>query len=317
MADLSIEALAVIEKVKKLLALANGNANEHEAEAASTKAMDLLAAYNLSMAVIDRPSSDRKDQKRKGGLYSWQRDLWKAVCELNFCMYWADRGLVKGSSYEHRILGRQENVISAEVLADYLQHTIERLAQAWAKQNGYNSVFVREAIAYREGMADRLCSRLQRLRLDRLAEDERKQREANSRPSAPGLNALVLASVINSEQDLNTDYLNGWEPGTAAAKRARSEAWYAEIRAKNEAERQARDAAELANPELKAARLAEEAREQARWDKKYGGRTYRERAPTAREQRSYLSSHTEGYRKADDIGLDKQVKTGDSTSRLG
>ena len=47
---------AVIEKIRKLLALAEGNANEHEREVAMRFAMDLLGKHNLSIAQMEKES---------------------------------------------------------------------------------------------------------------------------------------------------------------------------------------------------------------------------------------------------------------------
>jgi hypothetical protein len=100
---------AVIEKVRKLLALANGNDNEHQAEAAANKARELLEAYNLDLAHISKSAGNggyapRDKQVLRGGLYQWQRDLWNMTATLNFCKYWYIRGTRAGSQYEHELL---------------------------------------------------------------------------------------------------------------------------------------------------------------------------------------------------------------------
>lgn len=328
--ELSDEALAVIEKVKKLLALASNNPNEAEAEAASAKAMELLEAYNLSMAALDargKQDNTRKDTKRKGGLYEWQRDLWRVVCALNFCRYWSVKGQTKGSTYEHRILGRRENVISAEVMAEYLQQTIERLAQEWAKDRGYN-VFCRDAIAYREGMSTRLRYRLNDIRWKKLREERERAQERTAAAPQPGAgpvgNALVLASVVQSEEDLNMDYLNGWEPGTTSRRRAEDKARQAAAMARAEEILKARDAAEEADPRLKEQRLAAEreldeeyqaglkraqkkAEAAARRRERNGTTQERYRALTAKERREATRGFADGYNKGGDISLDKQI----------
>lgn len=223
---------AVIEKVKKLLAMAQGNANEHEASNASAMAQKLMEDHNIDMAVLGKSGkgtqgAPRSDKKEKGGLYGWQRDLWKACAELNMCVYWSIKGLERGAVYEHRILGSEVNVLATKLLAEYLQKTIDRLAQEKARTDGYKSPFVRELIAYREGIAARLCERMREARAERIREDERKAREAQaaaSHPSAAPGTAIVLADVIASEADLNNDYINGWEPGTTSENRRIREA---------------------------------------------------------------------------------------------
>ena len=323
--ELGAEALAIIEKVKKLLALANNNDNEHQAAAASAKAMELLAAYNLDMASVGTTSASgkREDSKLNGGLYGWQRDLWKAVAVLNFCLYECKKGNYKGSAYEHRLIGRKENVVGATVMAQYLQQTVDRLAKETANERGLN-VFCREMIAYREGVASRLYERLNQLRRDKLAEDERKAREqsaASRHPaSASTSNALTLVSVIQTEADLNQDYVYGYEPGYTAHYRAESLARRAAAEAAAEQALRQRDEDEDRNPELKAARLAREqkdAEEYEKWERAWRKRQernerrrgggYRYRANTPREQRASLREFGEGYERGDSIGLHQQL----------
>ncbi len=325
---LSAEAIDVLERVKKLLALANNNDNEHQAQAASQKAMELLAKHNLDMAMVGhtakgKQGSNRSDNKRKGGLYGWQRALWKSVSELNFCMYWALKGNGKGATYEHRILGRAENVLAAEIMAEYLQSTVERLAQRWAKDQGYSSVFVSDAIAYREGMATRLTERLADIRRERLAEDERKKKEhaaAAKHPGAAPGNSLVLADVISDENDLNNDHLNGWDPGTTARKRKEQEEysakWWADWQEKQAEAKRVQDEWDAAHPEEAAARkdIERKAQEKAdrdrqkRWAKQ-SSKPYnpRYRADTPAEARARTTAFREGSAKGNEIGLDQQV----------
>jgi hypothetical protein len=329
---LTNEQQDVIAKVQKLLSLAGNNTNEHEAQAATQKAMDLLSAYNLSMHQIGGKPTDnkRQDKKRKGGLYAWQRDLWKEVATLNFCMYWSIKGLERGSSYEHRVLGSEVNVVSTEVMADYLQQAIERLAQAWAKEQGYKSVFVREAIAYREGMALGVQTRLAKKRADRDAE-EQARRDAEPKGDGRG---LILADVANSEADYNTDYVNGLEPGTTARQRAEQAARQAAATAAYYERMEAEKNLRANNPEYDAQCKAKEEANKKYWDdltEKSKGKAYKAdnrrakrantpgydslgykivyRAETAQEARQNLSTFGAGYRDAAAINLDKQVDT--------
>lgn len=290
--------------------------------------MELLEAFNLDMAVLNSAPSagQRQDKQLKGGLYGWQRSLWKACAELHFCYYWSIKGLHKGSTYEHRILGRKENVIGTQVMADYLQQTVERLAQEWAKERGLKSVFVKEAIAYREGMAARLTGRLYQTRRERVEEDRRKQAEARAASNHPGAassgTALVLASVIQNEHDLNTNYLNGLEPGTTSARRAADAARYAVLRAEWDAaeaeERRAladpthpRHAALVARRDAEEAERARLAREAAKREERNAARRkgdgFRWRAMTPQEQRQRMGSYHEGYQKGNSVGLDRQI----------
>lgn len=314
---LNAEQESVIAKVQKLLALARGNTNENEAQAATSKAMELLAAYNLDMAVLNKPGaspSARKDQKRAGGLYSWQRDLWLAVAELNFCKYFFVRGLSKGSKYEHQIIGRAENVLATELMAEYLQDTIERLTVEYGKMAfPGQSRFIRELIAYREGMAHRLQDRLLTERWRRITEERKKRDEAATRHSHGGT-ALVLADVIQTEEDLNNDYIYGYEPGTTARRRAEYQARQAAAKAAADELLRKQDEWDKAHPREAALRKAKEAEEyaakQRRWaaeDEKRSRQPARTRRLTSREERMQSHEFYAGHDKGGEIGLDQQL----------
>ena len=313
---LNAEQEGVIAKVEKLLALARNNPNEHEAESAANLAMKLLEAYNLDMAVIGKtPKGDkRSDTKLKGGLYSWQRNIWNATAELNFCRYWFIRGLQKGQAYEHRILGRAENVTGTKIMAEYLQETIERLAVEHGKKAYPGaSRFIRELIIYREGIAYRLAERLRALRNERLSEERRKAEEAATRPSHGGF-ALVLASVIQTEDDLNEDYLNGLEPGTTGKRRAeqavRQAQYSAEYKAKMEAQQKYWDEHPA---EYEAHKKAQQALYD-KWAKEDAAKAKRRKTAVDRperlsraEQRMRSPEFWSGYDKGNDVGLDRQI----------
>ncbi|QIG66070.1 unknown function [Ochrobactrum phage vB_OspP_OH] len=301
----------IIERIKKLLALANNNPNEAEAAAAMAKAQELLEAYNLDAAVVGARDNARKDTKKKGGLYSWQRKLWDAVAKLNFCYYVSIKGLARGSSYEHRLIGSHANVVATEMMAQYLQDTVERLAQKWAKDNAYKSVFVREAIAYREGMVLRLSTKLNERREAIVSEARKKEQERKRDEARADIvtgNELTILDVISSEADFNNDYLNGWEMGTTARNRvereARQKAWEEEYWAKENAkspEQKAREKAELD------AWYEEYQKKQARKEARRKNTQPRERKMTAEEERASLGSFREGYSDGANINIDQQV----------
>lgn len=307
---------AVIDKVRKLLALAKNNDNEHQAEAAASKARELLEAYNLDLAHINKNShtfAARDKQVLRGGLYQWQRDLWHMTAQLNFCKYWYIRGTTKGSNYEHELLGSKVNVISTTVMAQYLQDTVERLARDWMRDNRPGlSIFTKEAIAYREGVASRLTTRMWAIRSQRVREEEAKrkaQREENAKHGIFTENALILSDVISTEEDLNEDHLWGLAPGTSAQRRKEREARQAA--AEKEAAEMLRKQNEWdeAHPEEAAKRKAKEKEEYDERMKKYWDKSNnaRRRKPSPEEERRNMRSFSHGYDAGKDISLDKQV----------
>jgi len=88
---LTEEQRSIIAKVEKLMRLAGNNPNEAESASATARAMELLAAYNLDLGVVEREGGDggrRGEEKLLGGFYDYERDLWHRVADLNFCLYW-------------------------------------------------------------------------------------------------------------------------------------------------------------------------------------------------------------------------------------
>jgi len=310
---------AVIEKVRKLLALAHGNDNEHQAEAAANKARELLEAHNLDMAHIAKANGGgngyaaRDKQILRGGLYQWQRELWNQTASLNFCKYWFIRGTHVGTSYKHELLGSKVNVITTTIMAQYLEGTVERLAREWVRINRPGlSIFTKEAIAYREGMTNRLVTRMWNLRQERIKEEEAKvkaEREMNAARGVNTENALTIADVMSTEDDLNVDHMWNWPPGTSARKRKEREA------AQEVADREAAEILrkqeewDAAHPEEAAARKRKEAKEaEAKWQefiKK--SKNQRPRQLTAEELRRGMGSYRDGYDKGGEVSLDKQI----------
>jgi hypothetical protein len=173
----------------------------------------LLEAYNLDMATVNQQAKTfdaREDVKMGGGLYKWQRALWYATATLNFCRYSYIQGNKAGGTYEHQLIGSKANVIGARVMAEYLEGVTERLARRWVKENRPGkSVFIKEAIAYREGLAGRLTNRLWTKRWEHLAAEKERIAQERARNLSAGIdtrNAVVLQDVINTEEDLNADF---------------------------------------------------------------------------------------------------------------
>src|SRR5215216_5589796 len=83
---------SILKRIRALLAMSRGNANEHEAAVAATKVQELLAQHNLDLADVEK-----RDAKGKviedGDLMTsssnpWRRDLAFACARLYFCDYY-------------------------------------------------------------------------------------------------------------------------------------------------------------------------------------------------------------------------------------
>jgi hypothetical protein len=198
-------------------------------------------------------------------------------------------------------------------MAQYLQDTVERLARDWMRDNRPGlSIFTKEAIAYREGVASRLTTRMWAIRSQRVREEEAKrkaQREENAKHGIFTENALILSDVISTEEDLNEDHLWGLAPGTSAQRRKEREARQAA--AEKEAAEMLRKQNEWdeAHPEEAAKRKAKEKEEYDERMKKYWDKSNnaRRRKPSPEEERRNMRSFSHGYDAGKDISLDKQV----------
>lgn len=230
--ELTQEQLNVLPKIEKLLNLAAGAGTQAEAESATAKATALLAQYNLDTAHLEdtasKQNAKREEAKVEGGLYSFQRDLWRAVAELNFCWYWNQRfydydfKTMQGSKKfkrRHSLIGRVVNTRGTIAMATYLQNTIERLATTRIREEGWllSSAW---AWSYRKGMAAAVIEKLQDQRRVVLTEEAKKTRAANKADmtSAAGT-ALTIASHSRSEHEANIDFIMK-EEGYSAKKAA-------------------------------------------------------------------------------------------------
>lgn len=325
--DLTEEQANIIRKVEKLLALANSKkGNEAEAAVAASKAQEMLAAYNIDMAMVEQgtgSSGKREDVKQKGGVYLYQRDLWRAVAELNFCMYWTSRRwgsreatrtyswgrqkeTVWAIRYEHRVVGRTVNVVSTRNMAEYLEQTIERLVMARVGEDNTQR-FSRWSVSYRKGAAARIIEKVQDRRDEFEAAEAAKKREAEHRAARAGVSTstvLTIADVRKAERDANNDFLHGegW-----SAKREELKRLAALAAAQADAE-YARWAA--ANPE-EARKKEKAAQDEADryWAKRHtrGGRTASDDVD--------LGAYWAGYDEAKSVGIDRQASGSDSSAR--
>ena len=315
------------DRIEKLMRLAGKNPNPQEAASALAKAQDLLLAYNLDMSVVEAASgqeSKRTDESSSGGGYEYQRNLWRHIAELNLCMYWTQKVRVKPGSYaekrhrtwtsEHRLVGRVVNVQQTKNMAGYLHQTIERLR----RERLGSDTRSREAMAYREGIADRIVQKLRDRRRDAVEAEEARAEEAARKAAAAGhsLSTVVtVATIKQQEDDANYDFIHG--EGASAKRRKRiMDARQAQAEAEAEVEKYWAEWAE-AHPE----EAAKEAKEEAARDRanerrraRSGGGWGRTRfADTPKEIRQRSGMYHHGYEDGKNVGIDPQAE--DRTQR--
>lgn len=186
----------VINRLKKMLALANNNgATEGERAAALQQSYTLLAKYNLTMAQVDAhnstPQEQRMAEKAAFPVYPWARRIAGQVAGLFFCKYYFMRKDT-GKQATHVFIGKESNAATAQYMAEYVVRSVMKEA---AKM--YGSAIAPEARNFAEGVASKLYDRIKEIK------DSFNKQE----PDAPGT-ALVLASLYDSEAGANDAWLD-------------------------------------------------------------------------------------------------------------
>lgn len=326
----------LIDKIGKLLAVAASTKNDEERDAFTQRAMDLIAQNNLDMAAITEggasaAAAKRADEKHKGGLYQFQRDLWQAVADLNFCMYWNlytyDKEKVSkywirkyggkanvpdwrkgGYHFQHRLVGRTVNIAGTLAMCTYLEQTMDRLVRERLPNNP-GDWWGSWAVAYREGMADEIVKKIYARRKEVLAEEQRKAQEARdaelekTKGAESTGTSITLVTVKKQEEEANYDFLHG--DGAFARRMAQRAKWAQEQKEADEAY----TAWAKANPE--------EARKQEEERRKASRRRTSWNAGTGSGPKRAGDKHSGAYwagrEKGESISIDPQM--GDRTPK--
>lgn len=315
----------ITERISKLLRMAEARkGNETEADQAMELAREMMAKYNLDMATVEAASkttkgADRTKKENAGkASYPYQRTLMNQIGEVNFIHvhYMSEVRSTGRDSYRnvytgYRLIGRKANVISAKLMFDYLDHTMNRMVVALGMHFSG-----KDAIAWKTGCAYRLGQRLMERHNTAQEEQSRRAREQYEAAKAAGLTVgalVVMDDYANMERDLNTDFAEGLEPGTTARKRAEWEAGEAKRTADWEArQKRLQEAEETRRAGLSAREREAEDRARARENERRDARWRREAAKSIYNHPTFRA----GMRAGEDIGLDPQVgQRGDSKPR--
>lgn len=319
---------ALIDKIGKLLAKAAGTKNETERDLFNAKAMELIEQNNLSMAAIEiggtsAKMAKRTDEKMKGGLYQWQRDLWDAVAKLNFVMhfqlytydpdkvskYWAKKygGVANvpeykrgGYYFQRRLVGRVVNVQATKAMAEYLEGAIERALKDELHDRG-DHLFSEWANGFRTGAADEVILKLVNRREEVLRTEREKEMAKDAELRAKGAEGfstergLTLAGIKETEEAGNYDHIHG-EGAYARKMAARAERAARLKRQEEEYAQWAKD-----NPE-EARKQAEE--DEKRW-RRYGHTPWNYGMGKSKYDKG---GYNTGSKAGRNIGIDQQVR---------
>ena len=129
----------VIEKVKKLLALANGaGASEGERENAMRMATRLLARFNLDVADVSAVAEERIRQAYAYGDENpdWGRYVYSGIGRLFYCFSYRAR-----DEKAYYLIGKPVNVTTASLMAEYVIANIMREAKDRAGRAKLDALF--------------------------------------------------------------------------------------------------------------------------------------------------------------------------------
>lgn len=214
----------VIERLKKILALARNNPSVEEAKTAMAMAHKLLAKHNLSLAEVERRStSGRAEVKREGvskrdGSQMHITTIAQAVARLHMCVYFfIQTRLPNGkidSKVDHVFVGRDVNSQAALAMFEFIVHCVSTAAKGYcAEVKAVRGPLYDRTATYRSfcrGAANEIWIRTSELI------------EASKKDVADGMdrhNALVcLEDVYAAEEAANRQALARVAPNLKQAK---------------------------------------------------------------------------------------------------
>lgn len=124
------QAKSIIERIKALLAMGEGQGNEHEAAIAMARAHKLLVMHNLTredvLGADDKVEDPMLDDAWSTITYgrAWCQKACSAIARLYFCKYYLIR--TGGGRTIHHFVGRSVNVAIAKMIAENACQVIKR-----------------------------------------------------------------------------------------------------------------------------------------------------------------------------------------------
>ena len=125
----------LLEKIKKLFALANNNTSKHEAELAAQKAHTLLLKHNLSMSEVSNSTPEWTEEKIEAS--SGTNVLTSGISHILREHYLVDVYYVRhgGRRFSTIIFGSPSNVEVAKYVHTFLKSAIHALWLSYKREN--------------------------------------------------------------------------------------------------------------------------------------------------------------------------------------
>ncbi|MDD5323648.1 MAG: DUF2786 domain-containing protein [Methylococcales bacterium] len=181
----------ILEKVKKLLALANdAGASEGERDNALRMAHGLLAKHNLDMADLQKhlQQEGREDYCNETFGMVWCRRVSAAVAKLFFCKYYYGRK-INGTKIKHHFVGKASNAATAALMAEYIISSILSECRKRWKHN-----LAPESRSFALGAA-----RVINERVDVMI--------AEAKPEGSASTSLIVQNLYKTEAEANEEFI--------------------------------------------------------------------------------------------------------------
>lgn len=185
----------IIAKIKKLLAVANGNAEggDHERDTAMKMALKMLAKHNLEMGdVSDVAKEQRGEQKCWHHMCPWRREAAGAIARMFFCQFYYFPSRDTRQKHQFVFVGLESNAITAMEMANWVIKSVEKEANRTRKARNETTKF---ETSFMNAAAIRINWRTFDM-----------QKEAEQEVYTGG-SALVLANFYETEKKENQLYI--------------------------------------------------------------------------------------------------------------
>ena len=178
----------ILNRIKKLFALAGNNSNEHEAGQAMIMARKLLDKHNLAVTDLNDNKEDVLITFCKDVNMPYVRYIFNSIADLYDCQYIL-------SKPHHLLIGTESNRITAKIVIDFVLETIRTESRGLG--NGY-----RNAAAL--GVQSQVRAILE-------------ERNKSNVEVIPGTGLVPVDIARKAKQDIN-DWLKGNMPNLSTRK---------------------------------------------------------------------------------------------------
>lgn len=149
----------IIERLRKLIALAENAGTEAEASTAMSLVQEILTKYNLSMGDVGSAKDEDEDFTQEFAQHEWNQPwislVYHAIARLYFCKMWVEKnGQTDVKMY---FVGKPVNLYSVMYVARVVVDMCKRDAREYARSSPVNSVTASNN--FKKGFASRISAR--------------------------------------------------------------------------------------------------------------------------------------------------------------